>query len=86
MFHPSTDLVRIAIPTAHIYGREGGDAWRAHAIDLMALCEADRRVVLSHDGGHEVPRGQGVNEDVCDVFEAVVATAKAVVGAGVVKG
>jgi Serine hydrolase (FSH1) len=83
MFHPSTDPVRIAIPTAHIYGRKGGDAWRAHAMDLVTLCSKEGRMVLSHDGGHEVPRGPGVNEEVCDVFEAVVAVAKAGGGAGV---
>jgi Serine hydrolase (FSH1) len=86
MFHPSTDSVRIAIPTAHIYGREGGDAWRAHAMDLVTLCRKEGRMVLSHDSGHEVPRGPGVSEDVCDIFEAVVAVAKAGGGAGVRSG
>ncbi len=83
MFHPSTDAVRIGIPTAHIYGRDARDAWRPHAMDLVEMCGTHGRMVLEHDGGHEVPRGPGASEDVCDVFEAVVAVAKAGHGVGI---
>lgn len=69
MFHASVDKARIAIPTAHIYGRQ--DSWRPHSLDLVALCE--RPVVFEHDGGHEVPIS--ASEQICDVIEEVVAMA-----------
>ena len=69
MFHPSADDIRIAIPTAHIYGRK--DKWRLHSIDLAKLCRRDLASVLQHDGGHEVPRS--ASEEICDLIETVFA-------------
>lgn len=69
MFHASVDTLRIAIPTAHIYGRQ--DSWRHHSLDLIALCEEP--VAFEHDGGHEVP--SSASEQICDVIEEVVAKA-----------
>lgn len=71
MFHPSVDEVRINIPTAHIYGRK--DSWRRHSMDLVGLCDPHQVLRFEHDGGHEVPRG--ASEEICDLYEEVVARA-----------
>jgi pimeloyl-ACP methyl ester carboxylesterase len=71
IFHPNVDSARIKIPTGHIYGNL--DSWRRHSMDLVELCETDKSVTFKHDGGHEIPRG--VSEELCDLFEEVVAKA-----------
>jgi len=67
MFHPSTDTVRLGIPTGHVYGSR--DKWFPHSKDLAALCRGDVRTVFQHCGGHEVPRG--CEEELCDLIETV---------------
>jgi hypothetical protein len=63
MFHPSCDSVRLALPTAHIYG--ASDSWRGHGLDLLKLCANARS--FQHDGGHEIP--QYASEEICDLIE-----------------
>lgn len=69
MFHPSVDMQRIAIPTAHIYGQK--DSWRFHSLDLIAFCK--RPITFQHDGGHEIPRS--ASEEICDTIEELMARA-----------
>ena len=63
MFHPSCDSVRLALPTAHIYG--ASDSWKSHGLDLLKLCANARD--FQHDGGHEIP--QYASEEICDLIE-----------------
>ncbi|KAI1817361.1 serine hydrolase FSH [Poronia punctata] len=67
MFHPDTDVVRIQVPTGHVYGSE--DKWFRHSQELVRLCREDVRTVFQHDSGHEIPRAY--TEEICDVIEAV---------------
>lgn len=69
MFHPTIDKVRIRVPTGHVMGTQ--DKWFCHSKDLVGLCQEKFRVVLQHDGGHEVPRAY--TEEICDVVETVFA-------------
>ena len=68
MLHASVDDVRIAIPTAHIYGRT--DPWRLHSRDLVGLCDEAKVWIYQHDAGHEIPRDE--SEEICDVIESVL--------------
>lgn len=69
MFHPTTDAVRMRIPTGHIYGTR--DKWFLHSKDLAGLCCANLRTVFVHDGGHEIPKDYA--EEICDLIETVSA-------------
>ena len=68
MFHPTSDAVRIQVPTGHVFGSR--DKWYRHSRDLVGLCREDRRSVFEHDGGHEVPRAY--TEELCDLIETVL--------------
>lgn len=63
MFHPTSDTVRLAIPTAHIYGAQ--DSWKRHGIDLLQLCTD--ATSFQHDGKHEIP--SYASEEICDLVE-----------------
>lgn len=53
MFHDDVDQVRISIPTGHVIG--ANDEWREHSADVIRLCGSDKRMILYHGGGHELP-------------------------------
>jgi hypothetical protein len=75
MFHFTVDEARIAIPTAHVFGRRDA-LWRTHAKDLVEMCggkDADGVYVHEHDGAHEIPKDEV--EEICDVIENAVAKA-----------
>ena len=49
-----TETGAITMPTVHIWG-SNDDLDPVHPEALSELCTAERRSVLVHDGGHEVP-------------------------------
>ena len=73
MFHYTADKARIAIPTAHVFGRRDG-LWGRHATDLVEMCggkEAPGVYVYEHGEGHEIPRDEA--EEICEVIEMAIA-------------
>lgn len=52
------DAGAIAIPSAHIYGRND-DLWPGSSETLSSLCLEELRSVYVHQGGHEIPGSSG---------------------------
>ncbi|KAL6863287.1 hypothetical protein ACO1O0_003534 [Amphichorda felina] len=50
-------------PTAHIWGSADEDA-PTGGWDLARICDSDRRQILIHDGGHELPRKEYLTQAV----------------------
>jgi len=53
----------ISIPTVHIWGAADYTAPTGGA-DLSEMCDIRTRLILTHDGGHEVPRKEYLTEAV----------------------
>ena len=53
-YHPSTHSQRIRIPTAHIIGAQ--DEFADHGRSLAGMCEPRLTRIVTHDGGHQLPR------------------------------
>lgn len=69
-FHPAVDKQRIAIPTAHIYGRR--DPYYNQSLDLIKLCESKWVSRFEHSEGHNVPRASSVTRGIVDAIEKAV--------------
>jgi hypothetical protein len=69
-FHPAVDKHRIAIPTAHIYGRQ--DPYYNQSLDLIKLCENKWVSTYEHLEGHNVPRASSVTKGIVDAIEKAV--------------
>lgn len=59
--NPDDDVIRA--PTAHIWGSADENA-PSGGQDLARICASDRRWILVHDGGHELPRKEFLTETV----------------------
>lgn len=59
--------MRIGIPTVHVYG--GRDPRFPASLQLAGICEAGVRKVYDHRGGHDVPRGKEVSEELAKLVE-----------------
>ncbi|KAI2618235.1 serine hydrolase FSH [Hypoxylon sp. NC1633] len=57
----------IGIPTVHMYG--GKDPICPSSIQLAYLCDAKKRVMYDHRGGHDVPRTPGAVADMANMFK-----------------
>ncbi|KAI1282802.1 serine hydrolase-domain-containing protein [Xylaria sp. FL0933] len=70
------DAVRnpIRVPTAHVWGSNDATA-PSGGQDLYEICDAETRLVLIHDGAHEVSRGHYLTE-ACHVIRRVLQRAK----------
>ncbi|KAI0435007.1 serine hydrolase FSH [Xylaria sp. FL1042] len=64
----------IRVPTAHIWGSNDATA-PSGGQALSEICDAETRLTLIHDGGHEVPRGDHLTE-ACHVIRRVLQQAK----------
>ncbi|KAI1355426.1 serine hydrolase-domain-containing protein [Xylaria sp. FL0043] len=64
----------IRVPTAHVWGSNDATA-PSGGQDLFEICDAETRLVLIHDGGHEVSRGHYLTE-ACHVIRRVLQRAK----------
>ncbi|KAI0810329.1 serine hydrolase-domain-containing protein [Xylaria sp. FL0064] len=74
--HLGVDAVRnpVRVPTAHIWDANDATA-PSGGQDLCEICDAETRLTLIHDGGHEVPRGHHLAE-ACHVIRRVLQRAK----------
>jgi hypothetical protein len=61
------DNLRIKIPTAHIYGFK--DPRYISGVQLSQLCNPAVRKCYDHGGGHEIPRGQRVSENIAEILK-----------------
>ena len=62
---------KIQIPTAHILGKS--DEWEVQSKQLADLCAPDSRMLLRHEGSHEIPlRGPTVEQ----MAEVIVKTSE----------
>lgn len=53
-YNPSTHSQRIRIPTAHVIGVQ--DDYADHGRSLAGMCEPRLTHIVTHDGGHQLPR------------------------------
>ena len=60
------ECLRINIPTVHIYGIK--DPRYTSSMQLAHFCAADKRRVLDHGGGHEVPRTTRVSNEIAEAI------------------
>ncbi|KAI9793267.1 MAG: hypothetical protein M1816_000688 [Peltula sp. TS41687] len=59
--------VRIRIPTVHVFGSK--DPRFPAAIQLAHLCDASRRRMFDHQGGHDIPRKKDVSRKIAELIE-----------------
>lgn len=62
---------QLQIPTAHVYGAR--DPRYFSGIQLAGLCEAKKRRVFDHGGGHEIPRTEVVSKTIADMVRWALA-------------
>jgi Na+-exporting ATPase len=67
-------LVKIKIPTAHIYGER--DPRYIAGIQLSEVCEKRSRKEYNHGGGHEIPRFEAVSGAMADLIRWAVRAAE----------
>lgn len=65
----------IRIPTVHIWGAHDQTAPTGGA-DLSELCDPAGRLVVTHDGTHELPRGEYLTHAVHAIRRAVFAASR----------
>ncbi|OJD32105.1 ef-hand calcium-binding domain protein [Diplodia corticola] len=53
-YHPSTHPQQIDIPTVHVIGLK--DEYLDHGKNLAGICNSRIQQVVTHDGGHQLPR------------------------------
>lgn len=63
--------VTIPVSTGHILGIH--DDLYAAGVELSELCSKGNRLVMAHDGGHEVPKGEGPLAEMARLVEGVIA-------------
>jgi pimeloyl-ACP methyl ester carboxylesterase len=69
-FHAAADAERIAIPTAHIFGRQ--DPYYKESLQLVELCAGELVSTFEHGEGHWVPRSQVVSNGIARTIETAV--------------
>ncbi|OQD77454.1 hypothetical protein PENDEC_c002G05049 [Penicillium decumbens] len=57
----------ISIPTVHIYGSK--DPRYAAGVHLSGVCDAEKRRVYDHGGGHEIPRTTAVSRSIAELVQ-----------------
>ncbi|CAG8026292.1 unnamed protein product [Penicillium salamii] len=53
-YHPSIHDVKIGIPTVHVIGEK--DNYADHGRNLAGICDPKVSRVVTHEGGHQLPR------------------------------
>lgn len=53
-YNPTTHTQRLRLPTVHVIGTN--DDYADHGRDLHGMCDARYATLISHDGGHQLPR------------------------------
>ncbi|KAG9239334.1 serine hydrolase FSH [Amylocarpus encephaloides] len=69
-YHPSTHSQRIRIPTVHVVGIK--DSYAEQGRDLALFCEPRKTQVVTHSGGHELPRDVGTVARVGEAIQVAV--------------
>ncbi|KAI1425158.1 serine hydrolase FSH [Xylaria sp. FL1777] len=64
----------IRVPTAHIWGSKDSTA-PSGGQDLSDICDPETRLMVTHDGGHDMPRGSYLTE-ACHVIRRILQLAK----------
>lgn len=59
--------LKIKIPTVHVYGAK--DPKYVASVQLVHLCEENRRRTFDHGGGHDVPKRTNVSERMAELVE-----------------
>ena len=59
--------LKIKIPTVHVYGAK--DPKYVASVQLVHLCEENRRRTFDHGGGHDVPKRTHVSERIAELVE-----------------
>ena len=66
-YNPVTHTQRLRLPTVHVIGVK--DAYADHGRDLYGMCDTRQATLISHDGGHQLPRQ---TNSVVKVADAIV--------------
>ena len=66
-FNSFPEDLKIKIPTVHIYGAK--DPKYVASVQLVHLCEENRRRTFDHGGGHDVPKRTNVSERIAELVE-----------------
>lgn len=53
-YHPSTHTQRLCLPTVHVIGTN--DSYADHGENLFGMCDPRYATLITHDGGHQLPR------------------------------
>ncbi|GIJ97914.1 hypothetical protein Aspvir_000020 [Aspergillus viridinutans] len=69
-FHPTTHTRRIRIPTVHVIGEK--DQYADHGRALVGMCEPRLAHVVTHDGGHQLPRRTSTVAKVAGAIQTAV--------------
>jgi hypothetical protein len=69
-FHPSTHGQKIHIPTVHIIGLNDNMADQGR--DLAGICDPKLAQIVTHDGGHQLPRDAGTVGKVAEAVQWAV--------------
>lgn len=73
-YHPSVTLQRIRMPTVHVVGLN--DEFMKHGKALADMCESKIRRVVTHEGGHHLPKERVSVGKICEAI--VWATERAI--------
>jgi len=63
-YHPTTHSQRLRVPTVHVIGRK--DDYAEHGKNLYGMCDPRYATVVTHDGGHQLPRDVNTVAKVAD--------------------
>ena len=66
-FSSFPEHLKIKIPTVHVYGAK--DPKYVASVQLVHLCEENRRRTFDHGGGHDVPKRTHVSEKIAELVE-----------------
>ena len=66
-FNSFPEDLKIKIPTVHVYGAK--DPKYVASVQLVHLCEENRRRTFDHGGGHDVPKRRNVSEKMAELVE-----------------
>ena len=69
-YHPTTHTQRLLLPTVHVIGTK--DDYADHGRDLYGMCDARQATLISHDGGHQLPRHMTIVAKVADAIMRAV--------------
>ena len=69
-FHPSTHGQRIHVPTVHIIGLK--DSMANQGRDLAGICDPKVAQVITHNGGHHLPRDTATLSKVAEAIQWAV--------------